>query len=134
MDHRLQLRIAGLPAEDWRDEFQDAVRNSTIRESVQFLSTPVGVGQSAVVDPTIVAAVILGGSAILAATIPLLVGVIKRKSLQPRNVVNIAIHGTRNTIRFQWQPEGVSTEQFIELTQQTGEIMQIEVIPSEPLE
>ena len=116
MKQQLQIRLAGISSQEWRDEFLDSVAKNSYAVSIEVPQEKLfeESGSAALVDPMVLCAIISGGATIIANIIKILVEMFLRRHPEtPEKKIIVVIHGTANSNSFSFTNENI-TESTIE--------------------
>jgi hypothetical protein len=134
MPQRVQLRVSGLAADQWRSDLLQELNDSGLAKSVVVTKDQPSqqTDSRPVIDPTIVAAMITGGSAVVVSLISVLVGILQSKT-QPAQAppaqieVKVTFHGTANSQSREWSEGGLKEREVDEVLDSVGPLTEIEV-------
>jgi len=127
MTQSIQIRIGNLPSDDWREDLHAQLTDHAIQSSVVVLNPePKRPGTLAAIDPQVVAAAITGGSAVIAALIPVVADVFRKKTKHSNTVINVTLHGTATSKSFQ-VTESVAPNTLDAALASIGRLTEIEV-------
>ncbi|WDR06151.1 hypothetical protein PSQ90_01445 [Devosia rhodophyticola] len=125
MDQQFEIRLEDFPTNRLRQEILTALDSRHDLSGVTLApQRTTDAATSALADPSIVIAMISGGTTVLAALMPLIVGIFVRKSDTPSPVV-IVFHGTGDSREI--ASESISKETLDKLQNDIGSIVGAEI-------
>jgi hypothetical protein len=105
MKQRLELRLSGIPAKEWRRDFVERLAQNPYTKTIEIPDEKKlkKVASTAAIDPIVLVALISSSSTIIAALIPVLIEVFRHHQPEKNEQIIIVIHGTAdsNTIVFE---------------------------------
>lgn len=125
----IELRLKNVSSDTWRDELISALSkldpSATVKEA-SLQPAPDSISQRAI-DPTVLVALISGGATVIAALIPQLVLIFKKKDKEQAARIVILIHGTKDSAILRNDVPNLGTEVIDRALTRIGSLTGIEV-------